>query len=87
MLAFTLERSTACQLCGTSEWQWEEDPGAYEAALHVCPGCQRKDWLREDQGDAKAPAGSSIVLLPRARAEWLRQNPKKPPRRRRRKAS
>jgi hypothetical protein len=79
------EQAQRCPSCGTSEWQWREDPDAYEAVLNVCPGCQRKDWLREDQGDAKTQAGSSIGLLPRARAEFLRNNPIKRPRRRRRK--
>lgn len=83
-MAFMLEQSDRCQMCGTSEWQWAEDPNAYEAAVHVCPGCARKEWIREDQGDSKPQAGSSIVLLPRARAEWLRNNPIKRPRRRRR---
>jgi hypothetical protein len=77
------EKSLACSMCGTAEWQWEADSDAYAAMLQVCPGCQRKDWAREEQ-EGKLPAGSSFVLVPRARVEALRHNPIKRPIRRRR---
>lgn len=77
------EKAEICAMCGTAEWQWAEDENAYEASVHICKGCQRKDWAREEQGDEKTPAGASWVLIPRAMAERLRQNPIRRPLRRR----
>lgn len=57
-------------MCGTSEWEWEEDRYAYEAASRMCWGCQRLDAARED--GAPAP-GISMVLIPKKKAEELSQ--------------
>lgn len=78
MIAFMLERSERCSLCGTSGWEWEEDWFGYEPVVTTCHGCELKDMGRED---AQGP-GSSIVLVPKAEAARLRAMPKKAPRRR-----
>ena len=58
-----MERSERCSMCGTAPWEWEEDRYAFEAARETCVGCQQKDLLRDDT--EKAPAGSSVVLIPK----------------------
>lgn len=69
--AFSMEQAERCSMCGTSPWEWAEDPYAYEPHHQVCFGCQRKELLRDD--DEKPPAGSSVVLIPRRVAVRMRE--------------
>lgn len=45
-LAFFLEKSSRCQMCGTADWEWDEKQGgnrrAYEPVERFCPGCHIK---------------------------------------------
>lgn len=63
-LAYIMYRAQFCDSCGTAEWEWDEEQGgsrfAYEPVETICPGCEKKDWLRED--DKKRPAGGYITL-------------------------
>ena len=38
-LAFMLEKSARCDMCGTAEWEWEADRRAYEPVEKFCMGC------------------------------------------------
>lgn len=38
-LGFLIEESLVCPSCGTSDWQWEADRGAFVTVEHRCPGC------------------------------------------------
>lgn len=29
--------------CGTSDWEWEDDPDAWHADHWRCPGCERRE--------------------------------------------
>lgn len=71
VVAVLMERAERCQMCGTAPWEWDEDKYAYEPAREVCFGCQKKDLLRDDQ--EKSPAGSSVVLIPKAVAKARRE--------------
>ncbi len=71
VIAYVAEHAEACQMCGTSPWQWEEDRFAFEPVVEVCKGCQQKDIKRDD--DEKLPAGASIVLIPKAEAKRRRE--------------
>jgi hypothetical protein len=51
-------------MCGTSRWEWEENPYAYQAVIDVCPGCEAKDLARDDS--AKMPSGGTMTLVPPA---------------------
>lgn len=73
LMAFMVEKSERCQMCGTAPWEWEEDRFAYEPLIEVCQGCQAKDMMREDVKGA----GSSVILVPKAQAERKRSEPKK----------
>ncbi len=70
-MAFALEKAERCQMCGTAPWEWEANRFAYEAVREVCFGCQQKDLLRED--DDGRQAGVSVVLIPEAAAQRLRE--------------
>ena len=65
-----MERAAHCTMCGTAQWEWDEDPYAYEPVFHTCPGCQKKDLLSED--DTPRPKGTSVRLISKASAERLR---------------
>jgi hypothetical protein len=67
--AHLLESGQRCQSCGTSPWEWEDDRHAYEAGVHQCWGCYVKDAAKDDQ---PAPAGTTVVLVPRKVAEARR---------------
>lgn len=75
--ALMMERSTKCTMCGTHSWEWEEDRYAYEPMVEVCHGCMLKDMMREE---ATQP-GSTITLVPKAKAAKMRATPKQAPRR------
>lgn len=33
--------------CGTFDWEWKDNPEAYVADIHECPGCKRREVLAE----------------------------------------
>lgn len=65
-----MENADRCSMCGTSRWQWDEDPYAFEPLFDTCIGCQKKELLSQD--DTPKPAGTSVRLFPKAEAERLR---------------
>lgn len=62
-LAFFIEESQRCQMCGTASWEWEDNPYAYEPIAQLCKGCYLKDTAQED---SKNLPGTQIVLEPSA---------------------
>jgi len=70
--AVALERGEKCQMCGTAEWEWEEDPYAYAPVRHTCIGCMKRELMQED--DTPTSKGTSVRLLPKATAERLAQD-------------
>lgn len=79
LVAFLMESGEKCQMCGTAPWEWDEDPYAYEAMGHRCQGCYVKDLAREDGNPGP---GTTITLIPRRRAEEIKEAPSRLPRRR-----
>jgi hypothetical protein len=63
-LASLLFEGQFCPSCGTAPWEWDPEQGgsrfAYEPYEEICPGCERKDWVRDSQ--KKTPAGGYIAL-------------------------
>lgn len=74
-LAFSLEKSERCSMCGTAEWEWDPAQGgsrrAYEPSQEFCQGC----YLKEVAGEgADRMPGTTITLIPtkgRAYAEHV----------------
>lgn len=60
-IAYLLEQSLTCQMCGTAPWQWEEDEHAFMAEEHWCKGCYLKKVSSEDAGSLP---GTTTVLVP-----------------------
>lgn len=81
LMAFLIEDSARCAMCGTSPWEWEEDPYVYEAMPNTCHGCAIKEYSSELSGDRP---GTRITLVPKAVAQAIREAPPKPPPARRR---
>lgn len=55
-------------MCGTAEWEWEEDRFAYKPITVQCHGCYLKSVAEE--GEQRAP-GTRITLVPKALAQKL----------------
>jgi hypothetical protein len=54
------EKQVPCSNCGTAEWEWEEDPNAYEIAKSVCKGCA---MIQAAQKEAEAkPGGMKFTI-------------------------
>lgn len=64
-----MEKGQQCGSCGTSEWEWAEDPFAYHPIFHTCPGCMKKDLLNDD--DTPRAKGTTVRLVPKETAERL----------------
>jgi hypothetical protein len=79
VIAYVLERALQCPMCGTSEWEHAEDPNGYEAVFVTCPGCAKKDRLREESEEASTQPGTHVQLIPAAVAERLRHTPRRRP--------
>ena len=47
-LAYSLESAERCSLCGTAQWEWDEDPFAYEPSEKFCKGCYLRAAGQED---------------------------------------
>ena len=60
-LAFALEFAGRCQLCGTAEWEWKENPFAYEPEERFCKGCYMKAVASEGQNNLP---GTTVELVP-----------------------
>lgn len=48
-LAFMFEEAMRCQMCGTSDWEWEENRHAYEPVLKTCWGCYYREVAQQGQ--------------------------------------
>lgn len=64
-----LENADRCANCGTSSWEWEENPFAYAPVVVQCPGCMRRELLAKD--DTPMPKGATIRLVPSVAAEKM----------------
>lgn len=58
-LAYAIEEGLRCQMCGTSDYEWEDNKFAYEPVAKLCRGCYLKDTAGDD---SKNLPGTTIVL-------------------------
>lgn len=58
-IAFSMARNEICDLCGTGEWEWNENRRAYTPTETFCMGCYQKSLL--DEGGSLP--GSSVTLV------------------------
>ena len=62
VVAYRLEEANRCAMCGTADWEWDENRFAYEPVEKLCHGCYIKEIARQDIS-GQAP-GISITLQP-----------------------
>jgi hypothetical protein len=62
LVAFLLEKNERCDMCGTAEWEWKENPYAYEPVDHFCQGCYRKSVFTDQEGQGLP--GTNVKLIP-----------------------
>lgn len=62
VLAFSLESSMRCSMCGTASWEWEESKFAYTAMDEFCQGCYQKSVYTDQQGSSLP--GTNVKLVP-----------------------
>lgn len=48
-LAYMFEDAERCSMCGTADWEWQDNRNAYEPVLATCLGCYYKEIIREGQ--------------------------------------
>jgi hypothetical protein len=60
-IAYHLEKNERCQLCGSANWEWDQNRFAYEAVETMCQGCLRISAMQETTGNRP---GVSVVLSP-----------------------
>jgi hypothetical protein len=65
-MAFQIEKAMKCAMCGTAEWEWDENRRAYEPVEKFCMGCYLKAITNEDAG---ALPGTTISLVPTSTVE------------------
>ena len=68
-LAFLIEENAKCGMCGTAEWEWEEDKRAYAPMENFCMCCYIKTVFGEDGNTAP---GTTIRLSPTNTIEHAR---------------
>jgi len=62
VVAYRLEEADRCAMCGTAQWEWDENRFAYEPVEKLCQGCYLKEIARQDS-HGEMP-GTTITLLP-----------------------
>lgn len=62
VVAYILENSLRCQMCGTAPWEWEENKYAFTAVDEFCQGCYQKSVFGDTQGSSLP--GTNVRLIP-----------------------
>ena len=61
-LAFAIESSIRCNMCGTAPWEWAEDKFAFTPVDEFCQGCYQKAVFGDTQGSSLP--GTNVKLIP-----------------------
>lgn len=74
ILAFQLEKSLRCQMCGTAPWEWDEKQGgskyAYEPEHKFCKGCYIKNVSAQTEDTMP---GTTVTLVKLSKTEKARR--------------
>ena len=62
VVAYLLEQTERCDMCGTAPWEWEENKFAYEAVDTFCQGCYLKSVYSDSQ--TSSLPGTNVELVP-----------------------
>lgn len=62
VLAFSMESALRCSMCGTAQWEWDENKFAYTAVDEFCKGCYQKSMFTDTQSSSLP--GTNVKLVP-----------------------
>lgn len=68
-MAFVSVKAEHCELCGTAQYEWDENRRAYEPVEKMCMGCYLKAGAEESE--TYLP-GSSISLISTDSVEYAK---------------
>lgn len=71
VLAYMYEESLRCDMCGTSSWEWEDNPHAYTPVDKFCKGCYIKS-AASDEKDVLP--GTTVTLRPLSESDKARMS-------------
>jgi len=60
-MAFAMESSLRCSMCGTAPWEWEENKFAFTAVEEFCQGCYQKAMFTDTQGSSLPGTNAKLV--------------------------
>ena len=66
-----LFESEICQLCGTAQWEWEENRFAYEAEEAFCQGCYIKTVTGEGRNSLPGTTINLVATSEQQKAQRL----------------
>jgi hypothetical protein len=61
VIAYMLENALRCSMCGTAEWEWEENRFAYTPVDKFCRGCYQKSVFGDQEGGSLP--GTNVTLV------------------------
>lgn len=62
-MAFIIEESARCSMCGTSKWEWDANRFAYAPVDEFCQGCYLKSVFSDQESNKSLP-GTNVKLVP-----------------------
>jgi hypothetical protein len=62
LIAYLLENSERCSMCGTAGWEWKENKYAFTPVDEFCQGCYQKAVFGDTQGSSLP--GTNVKLIP-----------------------
>jgi hypothetical protein len=66
-IAFLFEKNSRCDLCGTAQWEWDNNKRAYSPVEEKCMGCYYKEIAGQDASDS---AGVTVRMVPTDTQEY-----------------
>jgi len=61
-IAYSMEQALRCTMCGTAQWEWDEDKFAYTALDEFCKGCYQKSVFSDTE--SRSLPGTNVKLVP-----------------------
>lgn len=68
-VAYLMEEAERCSMCGTADWEWDEDAKAYTPIEHFCRGC----YLEKVYGEGREMKPGTTIRLAKTRSDIVRR--------------
>ena len=71
LIAYLMEEALRCSLCGSAEWEWEDNKHAYDVTEKFCQGCYLKTVTADSNGGLPGTTVELVPVTPLLRAkQW-----------------